>query len=194
MHSAAFALPRAPTVLARGREGDRATTARAEPEFRRIYDANATALLRYLTRSTSSPELAEDLLQDVFFRYVRAGFAGTSDEHRRRYLFKIASNLVVDHFRRPRAQRVDLEDAPAAELASRPATSLGYDLDRMLAELSLRDRQLLWLAHVEGFSHREIGRLLDLSTASVGPALFRARKRLGSVLNRHGIGPEVLSR
>ncbi len=191
MTAAAFTMLRSgPALLDRATSRDHIIAVSPEHAFRRVYDANANALLRYLARSTGNPTLAQDLLQDVFYRYVRSGFVGESDEHRRRYLFKVAGNLLVDFYRRRRVDTVKLEDAPAA--ATPPRSSLRPDLSRLLNELSPRDRQLLWLAHVEGFSHREIGRQLGLTAGSVRPALFRARKRMATILDRHGIGPEVL--
>jgi len=59
--------------------------------------------------------------------------------------------------------------------------------------LKPRERALLWLAYAEGMDHREIGRALGLSRGSIKVLLFRARRRLGGVLDRMGIGPEVLS-
>ena len=190
MSAVAFTMQRSgPTVLGRAASRDRSLAVSPEHKFRRVYDANAGALLRYLVRSIGNPTLAQDLLQDVFYRYVRSGFVGESDEHRRRYLFKIAGNLLVDFYRRRREDTIELEDTPTA---CEPRSLLGTDLSRLLNELSPRDRQLLWLAHVEGFSHREIGQQLGLTAGSVRPALFRARKRMAAILNRHGIGPEVL--
>jgi RNA polymerase sigma-70 factor (ECF subfamily) len=56
------------------------------------------------------------------------------------------------------------------------------DVQRALAKLALRDRQLLWLAHVEGASHREVAAALGLGVASVRVLLFRARRRLAAHL------------
>ena len=51
---------------------------------------------------------------------------------------------------------------------------MGAALDR----LPPRDRALLWLAHVEGYDHREIAKVLGLQERSVRVILFRARKKL----------------
>ncbi len=192
MTAVAFTLPR-PDLVAPGRVEVRQATEATLPSknnFHQTYEANSPALLRYLTRATSDRDLAQDLLQDVFFRYVKSSFQGESDEHRRRFLFRVASNLVIDHYRRQRPFQLSLEKA--AGIATSPPSSLRYDLAPLLAKLSIRDRQLVWLAHVEGFSHQEIADMLKLRTASVRPALFRARKRLAKILSAHGIGPEVL--
>lgn len=64
---------------------------------------------------------------------------------------------------------------------------------RVLVQLSHRDQQLLWLAYVEGFSHREIGTLIDVNEKSVRVLLLRARERMAKVLADHGVGREVIS-
>ena len=56
------------------------------------------------------------------------------------------------------------------------------DVRRAFEQLKPRERQLLWLAHVEGFDHREIARLTGLKVASIRVLLFRARRELASVL------------
>jgi RNA polymerase sigma-70 factor (ECF subfamily) len=59
-----------------------------------------------------------------------------------------------------------------------------------MAELSPRDRQMLWLAYVEGASHREIAKALGLRAASIRSMLFRARQRLAEQLKARGLRPQ----
>jgi RNA polymerase sigma factor (sigma-70 family) len=56
------------------------------------------------------------------------------------------------------------------------------DVIRALDRLKPRERSLLWLAYVQGFSHEEIAAQLGLRTGSVKALLFRARRRLVAVL------------
>lgn len=58
-----------------------------------------------------------------------------------------------------------------------------------MAALSPRDRELLWLAYVEGSSHDEIAALLGLRSASIRSMLHRARHRMADALRRIGLGP-----
>jgi RNA polymerase sigma-70 factor (ECF subfamily) len=51
-----------------------------------------------------------------------------------------------------------------------------------LALMRPRDRQLLWLAHAEGYSHREIAEITGLASASVRLLLFRARRKIAHLL------------
>jgi RNA polymerase sigma-70 factor (ECF subfamily) len=60
-----------------------------------------------------------------------------------------------------------------------------------MAKLSPRDRQMLWLAYVEGASHQEVAKALGLRTASVRSMLFRARQRLAGQLQARGLHPEM---
>jgi RNA polymerase sigma-70 factor (ECF subfamily) len=63
-----------------------------------------------------------------------------------------------------------------------------------MKELKPRERELLWLAYVEGSSHREIAQLSGLREQSVRGLLFRARARLAALLRRRGLAPEEAQR
>jgi RNA polymerase sigma-70 factor (ECF subfamily) len=64
----------------------------------------------------------------------------------------------------------------------------GFELGPLLDRLKPRDRQLLWLAYVEGFSHREIAAVTDIHEKSVRVLLLRARERMMQILRDQGIG------
>ena len=51
-----------------------------------------------------------------------------------------------------------------------------------LAQMRPRDRQLLWLAYAEGYSHREIAEVTGLASASIRLLLFRARRKIARLL------------
>ena len=80
--------------------------------------------------------------------------------------------------------------APAAAAAPVAPES---DLGRIFARLAPRDRALLWLAHVEGHSHAEIGAALGLKAISVRVMLFRARAELARRLRRADLHPRSVS-
>ena len=164
-----------------------------EDAFRLFYERTARPVWAYLTRMSGSARLADDLLQETYYRFLRANMAYESDAHRRNYLFRIATNLVRDQRRRPRVdesgpgnghlseERADPRTADAADGAVRR-----LDLARSMARLKPRERDLLWLAYAQGSSHKEIADTLGLKTASVKLLLFRARRRLARFL-REGV-------
>ena len=71
-----------------------------EDTFRAFYARTARALWAYLSRMTGSPDLADDLLQETYYRFLRAHAPHESDAHRRNSLFRIATNLARDGRRR----------------------------------------------------------------------------------------------
>lgn len=169
-----------------------------EDTFRAFYDRTARPVHVYLSRMTGSRQLADDLLQETYYRFLRVERGFASDAHRRNYLFRIATNLVHDAQRRSRRAehvRVPDEDAPDAlqaegDIAER--TARRADLERALTGLKPRERDLLWLAYAQGSTHQEIAESLGLRTSSIKLLLFRARRRLlallGSGISRSGPG------
>lgn len=164
------------------------TSAMDEQTFRLFYDSTARSLQAYLLSATGSPSAAEDLLQESYFRLIRSSVSFNDETHRRNYLFRIATNLVRDRYRRRRPEVEALSEA--ADTADQEADiRRRTDVARVLAELKPRERELLWLAYVEGMSHEEIASVLGLKPGSVRPLLFRARRRMANVLRLRGLTP-----
>jgi RNA polymerase sigma-70 factor (ECF subfamily) len=158
-----------------------------EEAFRVFYEETARPVWLYLARMTGDRRLADDLLQDTYYRFLRAGASFESDDHRRHYLFRIATNLVRDHRRRPRIDNASLgqcEDTTPSPSAPDPAERAArhIDLSRAMEQLKPRERSLLWLAYAQGCSHEEIAAALGVKTASMKALLHRARRRLLALL------------
>src|SRR5205814_8169566 len=73
-----------------------------EDTFRAFYDRTSRQVWAYLARITGDKTIADDLLQESYYRFLRAPRAFTSDSHRRNYLYRIATNLAHDRHRRGR--------------------------------------------------------------------------------------------
>ena len=153
--------------------------------FRGFYTRTSGMLWAYLSRATGDPSAADDLLQETYYRLLRARVTFEDENHRRHYLFRIATNLVHDRFRRPRVEQAPAEDggqelAAAGDLAQQMQQRA--DLSRAMAKLTARERDLVWLAYGQGSSHQEIASALGLRTGSIKPLLFRARRKLAKFL------------
>ena len=162
-----------------------------EDEFRLFYEQTARPVWIYLARMTGDDRLADDLLQETYYRFLRTRTAFTSDDHLRHYLFRIATNLVYDHRRRPRRESRTLDESTPCDFSSEridvgERTVRRLDLARAMDKLKPRDRSMLWLAYAQGFSHEEIAGMLGLRTSSLKALLHRARQRLIALLRAPG--------
>jgi RNA polymerase sigma-70 factor (ECF subfamily) len=102
----------------------------------------------------------------------------------RRYLFRIATNLLRDHWRRPVSASIEEIPEEFFAVAGRSAQADSQAvLGPALAQMRPRERQILWLAHAEGYSHREIAQITGLASASIRLLLFRARRKIARVLS-----------
>lgn len=158
-----------------------------EEAFRAFYDRTARVLHAYLSRVTGDSQLADDLLQDTYYRFLRGRTDYESEAHRRNALFHIASNLVRDTFRRRRTApaTVTATEAELGDARSGVRAEQNTDVRRAFAQLRPRDRELLWLAYAQGSTHQEIAAALGLKTGSIKLLLFRARRRLADLLRGH---------
>jgi len=146
-----------------------------DEDFQAFYQEHARRLWAYIARISSNPSLADDVVQESFLRLWELDPVDTmTPEHRKNYLYKIAANLVKREARKRSEQEV--ADLPGPESAEQIDEWIGIRnaLDRMKAA----ERSLLWLAYVEGFSHREIGAIAGYAENSVRPLLHRAKQRL----------------
>ena len=155
-----------------------------EQAFRVFYDRTARILWAYVARITGDRQLADDLTQEAFYRFLRAAREYESEAHRRNALFCIATNLVRDSRRRTVPLQFPESGADSLRVDSDSAerTDRKTDLARAMARLKPKERALLWLAYGQGESHRAIADALGLKTSSIKMLLFRARRRLAGVL------------
>ncbi|HJQ20613.1 MAG TPA: sigma-70 family RNA polymerase sigma factor [Gemmatimonadaceae bacterium] len=149
--------------------------------FRTYHDP----LVRYLTRRLGDRDWAEEVAQETFVRALRQ----TELQNERAWLFAVATNLVRDEARKDTRRRRHLEllkaEAKAESIVEPPLTDLERAQERALARraidaLTERDREAL-LMREEGLDYSEIAEALQLSVASVGTTLSRARRRLMEV-------------
>ena len=161
---------------------------RTDPDaevFERFYEATAPAIRAYILRHCGDRDAADDLLQITFIKFLGSRMGSTPQAaSAKAYLYRIASNVIADHGR-TLSSRARLEDSVrrAREHESVAPERDHLELRQALRTLSAREQQLLWLVYAEGFSHREVARIMNVSRASVKVLAFRARKKLAQRLN-----------
>jgi RNA polymerase sigma-70 factor (ECF subfamily) len=158
-----------------------------EETFRGLYERTARGLWAYLFRVTGDRQLADDLVQETFYRFLRASATLETEAHRKNSLYRIATNLARDARRRSLTRLAfgvaaeDIEHVASGQDAG--TTERVTDVTRAMARLNPRERAMLWLAYAEGASHREIATVLGLSVASLKPMLSRVRHKLAALLD-----------
>ena len=161
-----------------------------ESAFAALYEATFPALWAYVVKGVEESTVADDITQDAYVRLLVANTSRLDAPQLKAYLYRIATNLMHDHWRH--SERDVLNDEAAID---RPDTrderpDLRLDVGQAFDQLSSSQRMLLWLAHVEGYGHRDIAGIMKLREKSVRVLLFRARNRLGDLLRRAGISRE----
>jgi RNA polymerase sigma-70 factor, ECF subfamily len=164
-----------------------AAAAMDNEQFAAFYARSARSLWAYLARVSRDPALADDLTQESYVRFLCANHPEDGEVAARRYLFRIATNLLRDHWRRPQASSI--EEMPEEMFRAKCGVAQSDSqamLEPAMAQMRPRDRQLLWLAYAEGYSHHEIAEVTGLGSASIRLLLFRARRKMARLLRQGG--------
>ena len=149
-------------------------------------------------RFTGRDSEAQDLTQDVFLRVFRAlGSFRSAEGCFTTWLTRLTRNLLIDHYRRTRNQRVTdsiEEQLPRAEegfvSVSRPDSALaGREASEMLqaalARLSPELRETIILRDLQEMEYREIAQVLEIPEGTVKSRLNRGRAELARLLKKH---------
>lgn len=157
--------------------------------FTAFYNETAPALRGYIQRVWQESGMTDDLLQEAYVRFLRARPEIADHAVLKSYLYKTATAVIYDHWRRRRREQLWALQFRFREEAP-PAAGSG-DVTRCFQKLNPRERALLWLAYVEGYAHTEIAETLDLREKSIRVLLFRARRNLERILRQNGFSAEV---
>lgn len=163
-----------------------------------LMERHKAALYGYLLRLTGRQDAAEDVFQEVFLKLVRDPGAYGEKEKFKAWLFTVARNAAMDHFRRQAAkgevplEGVDGKAGPADFLASAEpgpeqafyGKDLGRRIDAALASLSEDQREVFYLRHYSELSFREIAQALKLPIGTVLARMSRAAARLREKLEK----------
>ncbi len=158
-----------------------------------LYDRYAPRMYAYLYRRVSDAAVAEELTAELFLRVLRAIRTGQAwRESFTGWLYRVAHNLVVDHYRRqPPVPPQSLEGSEVAP-GSDPATTVEELLRRerlraAITRLTPDQQQVLALRFGEGLTARETARILGKSTGAVEALQHRAVRALRRMLTGEGL-------
>lgn len=154
-----------------------------------LFERHQGELFRYVARFTGDPDLAEDVVQDVFVRLAER--PPRDDGRMRGWLFRVATTIAIDAVRLARRRRALVDAQPGLVPMGQPPPDPAAAVERdelrakvraALAELSEKERAVL-LMREEGFAHREIAEAVGTTTGSVGTMIARALDKLARHLD-----------
>jgi RNA polymerase sigma-70 factor (ECF subfamily) len=158
--------------------------------FGEIYDLYYDKIYAYIYFKIGNRFEAEDITGQVFLKALEhigsfewKGYPFSS------WLFRIASNLIVDHYRSNKYEMVDIEnEAHADEKESNyPEISALKELNRQEVVKAIKlltedQRQVIVLRFIAGMTNEEVSKTIDKSVGAVKVLQFRALSALGKIL------------
>lgn len=161
-----------------------------EAALSEIYDRYELKIYNYIYRRTSDPGLSEDLTAQVFLKMLEAiqserawhsSFSG--------WLYRIAHNLVIDHYRaRDRQKQVSIDDVPnMRDTGTTPVRAAEVSLEAEALRSAIRrltdeQAQVISLRFLEGYSFAEIAEMMDKTEGAVKALQHRAVATLRQLL------------
>lgn len=160
-----------------------------EPMFIAIYDEYASKVYKYCYFRVSSKEDAEDLSSQVFTRawdYIKAG---KEVDNIRAFIFRIAHNLVIDHYRKGK-KTISLEDLKQ-DIPSEDGEKFVGDLDLKLVINQVKEKldklpenyqSAVVLRFINDLSVKEVAQIMETSENNVSVIIHRAIIRLKKLI------------
>ena len=153
-----------------------------EQDLRRMVETYSPMLLRAALTRVKTPADAEDAVQDVFLRVLAKRPRFRDGEHEKAWLLRATLNRASDLRRRRR------DDAPLEDAANAAAEAPDYGpLLSAVRSLPQAYSAVIHLYYYEGYSIKEIAKLLALPVPTVGTRLSRGRHRLRDLLKEEDI-------
>lgn len=161
-----------------------------EAALSELYDRYEAKIYNYIYRRTGDEILAEDFTAQVFLKMLESirdqkawhsSFSG--------WLYRIAHNLVVDHYRRKGRQgSVDIEEAaPTASDEQNPETTVEQTLDAERLRAAIRrltdeQAEVVSLRFLEGYSISEVATFMNRTEGAIKALQYRAVATLRTLL------------
>ena len=162
-----------------------------ESQFADIYDHFAPKIFKYCYFRVSSREEAEDIASQVFIRAWDHIIAGGRVTNIQGFLYRIASNLVIDFYRKRRDRRETSLDDPQNPIDIPDTSDPSEKLDRKVKIKALSEKlrllpdhyqEIIVLKYVNDLSIQEIAMMMQTSENNISVRMHRAIEKLKSLI------------
>ena len=171
-----------------------------EDAFEQLVHAYDQSVLRLALNLLRSAEDANDVYQEAFLRVYRSLHTFRFDCSFHTWLYRIVTNLCLDHLRKRKVRReettvVETADGPRDRMDVMPddrvdgdpqrhlfSRQLGAKIQAVLSDLTPRERMVFEMRHYQGMRLRAIGEVLGTSEEAAKNCLFRATQKMRAAL------------
>jgi RNA polymerase sigma-70 factor, ECF subfamily len=154
-----------------------------EAAMHALYRRYAPRVYAVVRRLAGDDALADDWSQEAWIRAFRALPRFRGDSAFSTWLHRVAVNSALQGRRKRSRHETRETELPAVLPGGRPeSTVLRISLERALERLPAGMRQVLVLHDVEGFTHEEIGQMLEIAAGTSKSQLFKARAKMRELL------------
>jgi len=155
-----------------------------ENSFKKFYEETYKKVWRFIFQLCGSYDLTNDVIQDSYIKFLQKVSQEFNFVQKKVFLYKIANNILKDYFRKKAIEKrcINNGDLDKSGIINR---ELKMDMEKFLSQMGIKERELLMLAYVEGYKHEEISEITGDKISSVKVMLFRARKKLLSIIKEN---------
>ncbi len=154
------------------------------------------SIMNYIGRMVRDREMAIDFTQDVFVRAYSSLRSFDPTHKFTTWLFRIASNLVIDHWRKKKIQALSISEpadedrGPALDIPDNgPSVARKFELaelrrriEKTLEQLPVSQRELFIWRHVNGLSYEEMAEIKNLPLGTVKNRVYQAKETIRRLL------------
>lgn len=161
--------------------------------FSKVYDENIDNVYRFIFLKVGAKEITQDLCSEVFLRFWQSMEAGTEIVNSRAFIYQIARNLIVDHYRQKGQEKERTSGFPVEEIEingpqANPEKQaiLASDLNEMQRAISrIKDEYqdvIIWY-YLDEISIREIAQMTGKTENNIRVIVHRALETLRNLLS-----------
>lgn len=159
------------------------------PAFTYFYNQYSLAILRRFKHMVAIEEVAEELLQDLFLKVWERKEQIDVTRSFQAYLYKIAENMIYDHYRRLKRDTILYHELLAAHGSKfedmemdLQAKEVKRSIEEAIAALPTQQRKIFQMCKIEGKSYEEVSVELGISVATINTHISRGTKKVKDYL------------
>lgn len=159
-----------------------------EQKLLSAYNQYADAIFRHCYFRVSDKGKAEDIMQETFMKTWQQIVRGEDIREMRAFLYRVANNLIIDHYRKKKDESLDLLQEDGFEPTSDDWKSIeagvfGREITELLSRLGDSDRELIVMRYIDDLPVKEIARIIEKSENVISVRIYRALKKLHQFSN-----------